>query len=86
MGESWKNIIKLFADGSYRGKLIEQIKTTFKIEMEIIKRNELHIFKILPKRRVVERTFSWTDANRRNSKNYERLNNTGVAMVPICHP
>lgn len=83
MCESWKNIIKLFADGGYRGKLIERIKTTFKIEMEIIKRNELHTFKILPKRWIVERTFSWIDAHRRNSKNYERLNNTAVAMVHL---
>lgn len=66
MSENWRAIIKIFADGVYRGKLIERIKTTFKIEMEIIKRNELHTFKILPKRWIVERTFSWIDAQRRN--------------------
>lgn len=83
MAESWRTIIRLFADGGYRGKLIEQIKNTFKIELEIIKRNELHTFKILPKRWIVERTFSWIDAQRRNSKNYERLNNTAVAIVQL---
>ena len=83
MRESWGNIIKLFAMADTGGKLITQIKTTFRIEMEIVKRNERHIFKILPKRRIVERTFSWIDANRRNSKSYERLNNTGVAMVQL---
>lgn len=83
MAESWRNITKIFADGGYRGKLIELIKTKFKIEMEIIKRNELHTFKILPKRWIVERTFSWMDANRRNSKNYERLNDTSVAMLHL---
>ncbi|RYE24396.1 MAG: IS4/IS5 family transposase [Sphingobacteriaceae bacterium] len=83
MCESWKNIVKIFADGGYRGKLIERIKTTFNIEMEIIKRNELHTFKILPKRWIVEKTFSWIDAHRRNSKNYERLNDTGVAIVHL---
>jgi len=55
----------------------------FKIELGIIKRDELHTFKILPKRWIVESTFSWIDPNRRNSKNYERLNNTSVAMVHI---
>jgi len=84
MSKCWKNIIKLFADGGYRGKLIEQVKTNFKIQMEIIKRNELHTFKILPKRWIVERTFSWIDANRRTSKNYERLNNTAVAIVHLA--
>lgn len=81
--ESWKKVVKIFADGGYRGQLINTIKTKFKIELEIIKRNELHTFKILPKRWIVERTFSWIDTNRRNSKNYERLNNTSVAMVHL---
>jgi putative transposase len=81
--ESWKKIIKIFADSSYRGKLIDTVKTKFKITLEIIKRDELHTFKILPKRWIVERTFSWIDTNRRNSKNYERLNQTSVAMVHL---
>ena len=83
MLEGWKKVIKIFADGGYRGELIKTIKTKFKIELEIIKRDELHTFKILPKRWIVERTFAWIDTNRRNSKNYERLNNTSVAMVHL---
>jgi putative transposase len=81
--ENWRRVIKIFADGGYAGKLIGKVKNMFKIELEIIKRDELHTFKILPKRWIVERTFSWIDTNRRNSKNYERLNNTSVAMVHI---
>jgi len=81
--ENWKKVIKIFADGGYRGGLIEVVKNRFKIELEIIKRNELHTFKVLPKRWIVERTFSWIDTNRRNSKNYERLNDTSVAMVHL---
>jgi transposase len=53
------------------------------MELEIIKRDQLHTFKILPKRWIVERTFAWIDTNRRNSKNYERLNDTSVAMVHL---
>lgn len=83
MRASWKKVIKIFADSGYRGQLIKTVKTRFEIELEIIKRNELHIFKILPKRWIVERTFAWIDTNRRNSKNYERLNNTSVAMVHL---
>ena len=51
--------------------------------MEIIKRDELHTFKVLPRRWIVERTFAWIDTNRRNSKNYERRNDTAVAMVHL---
>lgn len=79
----WKRVVRIFADGGYRGKLIEWAKEHFKIDLEIVKRNELHKFKILPKRWIVERTFSWIDANRRNSKFYERQDNTGVAMVHL---
>jgi len=84
MSESWKNISKLFANGVYRGKLIAMIKITFKMQMEIIKRNELHTFKVLPKRWIVEKPFYWIDANRRNSKNYKRLNNTAVSIVHLA--
>ncbi len=81
--ENWRKIIKIFADGGYAGKLVAKVKDQFKIQLEIIKRDELHIFKILPKRWIVERTFAWLDTNRRNSKNYERLNQTSVAMVHL---
>jgi len=83
MSECWNKVIKIFADSGYRGQLIDKVKTQFRIELEIIKRNELHTFKVLPKRWIVERTFAWIDTNRRNSKNYERLNNTSVAMLHL---
>ena len=81
--ENWRKIIKIFADGGYSGSLIEKVKTAFRIDFEIIKRDEQHQFKVLPKRWIVERTFAWIDTNRRNSKNYERLNQTSVAMVHL---
>jgi transposase len=38
-------------------------------------------FVVLPRRWVVERTFSWLDQNRRMSKDYERLCATSEAFV-----
>lgn len=38
-------------------------------------------FVVLPRRRVVERTFSWIDQNRRMSKDHERPCATGEAFV-----
>ncbi len=38
-------------------------------------------FKVLPRRWVVERTFSWLGQNRRMSKNYERLPEGSEAFV-----
>jgi putative transposase len=37
-------------------------------------------FQVLPRRWVVERTFSWIDQNRRMSKDYERLTETSEAF------
>ena len=80
---SWNSIIKIFADNGYRGALIEKVKIKFKIVFEVIKRTELHTFKVLPKRWIVERTFAWIDTNRRAAKNYERFNNTSVAIIHL---
>jgi putative transposase len=41
-------------------------------------------FKVLPRRWVVERTFSWLDQNRRMSKDYERLCGTGDAFIYVA--
>jgi putative transposase len=40
-------------------------------------------FQVLPRRRVVERAFSWIDHNRRTSKDYERLTDTSEAFMVI---
>jgi transposase len=41
-------------------------------------------FQVLPKRWVVERTFSWIDQNRRMSKDYERRTETSEAFVYVA--
>ena len=38
-------------------------------------------FRVLPRRWVVERTFAWLGLSRRLSKDYERLPETGEAMI-----
>jgi putative transposase len=41
-------------------------------------------FQVLPRRWVVERTFSWLSQNRRMSKDYERLCATAEAFVYVA--
>ncbi len=41
-------------------------------------------FRVLPRRWVVERTFSWLDQNRRLSKDYERLATTSEAFIYVA--
>jgi putative transposase len=76
-------IVKIFADGGYRGELIETARIKFGWILEIVKRNETGMFKVLPKRWIVERTFAWISFQRRTSKDYERLAESSVAFVQL---
>jgi putative transposase len=61
----------IWADGGYRGKLIVWVAAQCLWILEIVKRNDqLKGFVIVPKRWIVERTFSWLNRNRRLSKDY----------------
>jgi putative transposase len=79
----WKKIRILFADAGYRGALLEWVKKQYRFRMKIVEKTKKGQFEVLPQRWIVERTFAWLDTNRRNSKNYERLNKSSVAMVHI---
>jgi transposase len=63
-----------WADGGYAGKLVTWAKTTLKITLQIVKRpDDLHTFKVLPRRWVIERTLAWITRHRRTVRDYERL-------------
>jgi transposase len=46
-----------------------------------VKRTELHTFVVLPRRWVVERTFSWITRSRPTVRDYERLPERHETMV-----
>lgn len=72
----------IWADGGYRGKLIEWVADQCLWILEIVKRNDsLKQFVVLPKRWIVERTFSWLNRNRRLSKDYERKIESSEAFL-----
>ena len=76
---------KVFADGGYTGKAFaSSVQELIGAEVEIVKRNELHRFAVLPKRWVVERGFSWLEKNRRLWKNCERKLSTRLQMVVLA--
>lgn len=76
-------IQKIFGDGGYLGELIDWAQIQFGWIVEVVKRNELHTFKVLPKRWIVERTFAWLSFHRRMSKDYERLPESGIAFIQL---
>ena len=76
---------KVLADGGYTGKAFaSSVQELMGAEVEIAKRNELHCFAVLPKRWVVERSFSWLEKNRRLWKNCERKLSTSLQMVVLA--
>ena len=54
------------------------------VTVQIAKRSELHTFKVMPKRWVVERTFAWLEKNRRLWKNCERWLNTSLQFIHLA--
>src|SRR3989344_2829748 len=76
---------KILADGGYTGEnFAKEIKKLIGAKVEIAKRNELHTFKVLPKRWVVERSYGWLEKFRRMWKNCERKLATSLQMTVLC--
>lgn len=75
----------MWADGGYRGELIEWVNQHFDIKLEIVKRNDdVKEFEVLPWRWIVERTLAWISRNRRMSKDYERLSKTTESWIYLA--
>jgi transposase len=72
-------------DGGYTGEpFAEAIKELIGANVEVVKRSELHTFKVIPKRWVVERSFAWLEKCRRLWKNCEKKLSTSLAMVQLA--
>jgi transposase len=79
------DVEKVLADGGYTGeKFADGVQKVLNCGVEIAKRNELHTFKVIPKRWVVERSFAWLEKCRRLWKNCERKLNTSLNMVVLA--
>ena len=75
----------IWADGGYNAWQVEAAVAKVPVlRTEIVKRSgDMSGFVILPRRRVVERTFSWLGRNRRLAKDFDNL-----AEIPghLCYP
>jgi putative transposase len=85
LADVFSTIEKIWADGGYRGNLIEWVQETLAAVLEIVSREPGQKgFKVQPKRWVIERTFAWLGNYRRLSKDYERLLPTSEAMIYLA--
>lgn len=82
----FERLVKIVADGGYRGELIEKTKTKFGWILEIVLRSDHSSkFTVIPQRWIVERTFAWFESYRRLSKDFEYLtDDTSEAMIQFA--
>lgn len=79
------NVESFLVDGGYTGEVFtHEIKRIIGATVQVVKRNELHTFVVIPKRWVVERSFSWLEKCRRLWKNCERKLNTSLQMTVLA--
>jgi putative transposase len=80
----WLELV--WADGGYNAHQVETVVATVPVlRMEIVKRSDdMKGFVVLPRRWVVERTFSWFGRNRRLAKDFENLADTLAAFVTLA--
>jgi transposase len=80
----WLELI--WADGGYKAwQAVAAVAKAPRLRMEIVKRgDDSKGFVVLPRRWVVERTFSWFGRNRRLAKDFENLAETLGAFVTLA--
>jgi transposase len=80
----WLELI--WADSAYNAWQVDAVVATQPgLRVEIVKRSDdMKGFLVLPRRWVVERTFSWFGRNRRLAKDFENLAETLAAFVAIA--
>jgi transposase len=84
---SLKQVQSVLCDSGYVGQPFAQgVRETLgkNVTVQIAKRSELHTFKVMPKRWVVERSFAWLEKNRRLWKNCERWLNTSLQFIHLA--
>lgn len=84
--ENLTDVTCVLGDSGYTGEPFAQgVSELIQARVGIVKRSELHRFKVLPKRWVVERSFAWLEKNRRLWKNCERLKESSAGMASVAY-
>jgi putative transposase len=80
-----EKVQKIWADGAYKGDLIDWVQESLDAILDIVERDEDQDgFEVLPRRWVVERTFAWLGRYRRLSKDYERCTRSSEGMIYLA--
>ena len=75
-----RRVESVLVDGGYTGEPFAQgVEERLGATVQVVKRDHLHTFVVLPKRGVVERSFAWLEKCRRLWKNCEPKLNTSLS-------
>ena len=79
-------LTRLYADAGYQGpRFADAVKRAMgQLQVEIVKRSELHRFVVLPKRWLVERTIAWLNRCRRLAKDWENHSRNALAFLRLA--
>lgn len=79
-------LTRLYADAAYQGPRFADAvaKAMDQLEVEIVKRSDLHRFVVLPKRWLVERTIAWLNRCRRLAKDWENHSRNALAFLRLA--
>ncbi len=84
LGRQWRRLQLIWADGGYAGKFVHWARGWYGRVVEIVHKQAVGKFVVLPKRWIVERTFGWFSKYRRLSKDYETLPRSSECMILIA--
>ncbi len=83
--EPLRLVEKVLVDGAYTGAAFaKEVDDLIAAGVEVAKRSDTPGFVVIPKRWVVERSFSWLEKCRRLWKNCERLVSSSLAMMQLA--
>jgi len=75
----------ILADGGYQGPIMaERVARTGRWRLEIVKRNDVPRFEVVPRGWIVERTLAWISHFRRLARDFERYARSVVAFVRLA--
>lgn len=84
--QTLNSVQRVMVDGGYTGQdFLDQVKLILNANTTVAKRNELHTFKVLPQRWIIEHSWSWLDKCRRLWKNCERKLNSSLQIVVLAY-
>jgi transposase len=78
---SCRKVRLIWADAGYATSKLTAWAAAMKITLQVVAKRDRHVFEILPRRWVVERTFAWISKHRRTVRDYEYLPASHEAMI-----